>query len=108
MNKLYRRSVNYVSMIQDGDKVYAFDENTLEPIPNVRESFHSVLDSANDIRRCCINNKIPQVRRDTKDSLIVVDLDADFIANNAKTVVTWRRFHPVVVSVEGQIGMKKI
>jgi hypothetical protein len=108
MNTLYRRSVNYVSMIQDGDKVYAFDENTLEPLPGIRESFHSVLENSNDVRRCCINNKIPQVRRDTDHSLVVIDLDSDFLSNDVKTVVRWRRDHPVMVTVEGHIGNKKL
>lgn len=107
INSLYKRSVNYASMIQHGDKVYAFDENTLISIRGERESMHYVLGASTDVRRCCPPGYKLTVQRDPDRSLIVIDMSGDFTLNDVNTVIRWQRGQPVFVSVEGLVGLKK-
>lgn len=106
VNTLYKRSVNYLSMVQDGNKVYSFDENTHVIIPGVRESFHDVLERSTDIKQCSDSNSNPEVRHDAEKSLIVVDMDGEFVTNDVMTVIRWERNALTSVSIVGHLGRR--
>jgi hypothetical protein len=108
INSLFLRSINLRSMLLDGAKVYAFDENTDSGDGPGQESFHVVLSISDDIRRCCYNNRIPQVRNDEANSLIVIDMDGDFLKNDAITRMRWERNKSIRFQVEGRLGGNKV
>ena len=107
VNTLYKRSANYLSMVQDGDRVYSFADNVLAAVPGIRESFHDVLERSTDIWKCCGVSSFPDVRQDPERSLIVIDIDEDDAVKYARTVIRWQRDAPVAVTIVGDSGVNQ-
>jgi hypothetical protein len=98
MNRLFMRSENYETVLTDYKKYYHFDENSGADVEGV-ESFHQVLAFSDDVRKCCLNDRIPQALLDSKNSLVVLDLSSEFLVGNISTVIRWEVNKPATFTI---------
>lgn len=105
VNKLFRRSPSLDKVMRSGDTQYSFDENT--HFEKGMMNFHDILDVSIDISRCCASSTVPIVRRNAGDK-IVIDMKGDYVRDGVSVKVRWQKNHPITLSVDGHIGMKKV
>jgi hypothetical protein len=98
MNRLFMRSANYDKVLTDYKHYYHFDENSGADVVGV-ESFHQVLAFSDDVRKCCLNPRIPQVLLDPTSHLVVLDLSSEFMQGNITTVMRWEINKPITFSI---------
>lgn len=98
INSLFMRSVNYQEVLSDPNHYFHFDENSGVEKEH-EESFHQVLALSDDVRKCCLSARIPQVLLDLKSSIIVLDLEAEFLERNVTTTIRWEVNKPIVFTI---------
>lgn len=103
INSLFMRSVNWRSMLLNGDLVYAFDEHS-RPKHDGEEDMHQVLEFSHDVRQCCMNHRQPYVKRGA-DTAFITEMMGRFVETNNSTIyITWRRGQGLSVVADGHYG----
>jgi hypothetical protein len=108
INTLYRRSRDWQQMLQSSE-YRSFDENSAH-----LESMQKVLSSeADDVRRCCINSRTPQVLAERAstlgalDKMFIAGMDEAYVSGSNTLRVEWKAGSGLVVNVEGALGRDK-
>ena len=90
INTLFKRSINWIKMLQDGNEIYAFDEQTRPRYPG-EESMNMVLELSHDVRQCCLNDRIPSVKK-RNSSVIIAEMVRRFVESpNGTITFKWER-----------------
>jgi hypothetical protein len=105
VTSLFKKCRGYRSVIENGEKIFYFDENTAAPASN-HESFHEMLQRDVNIRKCCVGVIKPPVLRNPINSKIVIELYSDFLKENSETVIRWEKGKTVKFVFSGIIGPK--
>lgn len=108
INTIFMRSVNWEKMLKDGREVYAFDEQT-RPKLDGEESVNQVLEFSHDVRQCCINNRIPSVRRGP-NAIFIAEMTNRFLEHekgkehNGTLTYRWASWQGATITVDGPFG----
>jgi len=107
INKLYRRSSQWRELLSS-PKYRSFDEDSSHT-----ETMQTVLKSlADDVRRCCINDRTPQVLRKSEGGqahgapfhMYIAGVDATYVDKNNTLQLLWRAGEGLSVTLEGNVG----
>jgi hypothetical protein len=105
INQLYRRSPQWQQLLSS-PKYRSFDESSSHD-----ETMNTVLkSSAEDVRRCCINNRSPQVLTTMSEKvgsyhMYIAGVDASYVQKNNSLNVVWRAGEGLTVTLSGNVGM---
>ena len=103
INNLFRRAINWRSMVLHGDLVYAFDEHS-RPMQAGEEDMHMVLESSSDVRQCCLSSSQPHAKLGANTAFLA-EMTARFLeVENGSVTIGWRRGQGVTVTVDGHFG----
>jgi len=105
INQLYRRSAQWRDVLSS-PKYRSFDEGQQD------ETVQSVLKtSADDVRRCCINDRVPQVLAKPPAGIdappfhmYIAGVDATYVEKNNSLTVLWKAGEGLTVTLEGEVG----
>jgi hypothetical protein len=97
------RSVNWETVLKDGDMVYAFDEST-RPRASGEESIHQVLEISHDIRQCCVNKRLPKVTKGS-NSVLIAEMFSRFLEGvNGTITLKWEKGTGLNIVLTGPFG----
>ena len=107
INTLFMRSINWEKMLQDGKEVYAFDEQTRPRYPG-EESMNMVLELSHDVRQCCMNDRIPSVKK-RNSSVIIAEMTRRFVELPGGILsFKWERNNGITVIADGPFGYAEV
>jgi hypothetical protein len=107
VNTLYRRSRDWQKMLTSPD-YRSFDEDSTH-----LESMQKVLkNGADDLRRCCINSRTPQVLAErtspgAPQKMFIAGMDEAYVSGSSTLRAHWQAGRGLVVNVEGNLGREK-
>lgn len=109
INTLYKRALNWKLMLGNPEYRY-FDEESPHS-----ESMQALLKSsaADDVRRCCVDSRIPQVLQSRgaignvpseNFAILIANIDASYVEKKNSLHVQWSAWSGLTVTVAGSVG----